>query len=181
MTRLLSLLAIAGVVLGLMVSPAFTQEATAEDHIKYHRFLEGDWKVTAQEGDQKRSGTCRYHLAPNGKCYILHHKLDGGLEQQDLQGYDPVLKKWVMPGFDADGAYVATLEIAGMKPGKTMNEGVVGTWESTHHRANGKIITRKERLVCVKVSREELVFRWEDRKEDGKTLPDVTLTLKRVK
>lgn len=153
---------------------------TGADYVEYHKPLLGSWNITVEEGGNVHTGTASWQLAANGKCYLVSLKADGLPAFQAVMGYDAAAKKWIQAGFDtADTFLLSTLEIADMKHGKTMAEGLIGTCEETRSSADGKVTRSTETLSCTEMSARRMVFVWSNRREQGKSLPDWKLIYER--
>ncbi len=174
---LLALLCVASIQVG---SPVSAAEPTAEDYIAYHQQLLGSWNATAEEGDQTYRGTIEWRMGPGKKSLLVKVALKGQPAVQFMYGFDPVSRKFIGTGFDAQGTYQSTtLEVAGMEKGKKIEVGPVGKWEETRYNTDGSTIKALETLSCTEMGKDRIVFVWSNRNEEGKALPDWKLTYER--
>jgi hypothetical protein len=180
MRRWFSILALAGIAVFLGAPFARAEELTAEDYIRYWEPNMGSWDLSGEEGGKSLSGTLSFQLSPTKTCILTYHTGLGIPPTQRIDGYDPATKKWTMAAFNADGgSSVATLDIANMKKGKVLAEGLLGKWEYKQSDKNGQLNTGSATFSCKKLTKNQLTVVWTDRKDNEKALPDLTLILKR--
>ncbi|NLY02081.1 MAG: hypothetical protein GXY83_38855 [Rhodopirellula sp.] len=155
-------------------------ELTADDYIAYHKPLLGSWKTIVEEEGKIHTGIANWQLAANKKCFLVDFTMEGYPAMQALIGYDPVSGKCIQTNFDADGTFQrATLEIAGMKKGKVLGEGLVGNWEERRFSPDSTVVTAHETVHCTELSKDRITCVWSNRREGGKSLPDWKLTYER--
>jgi hypothetical protein len=180
MNRVMPLLAVVGTAVFLITLRAPAAEPTADDYITFCSPQVGTWKMTNEVGGRVDTGTFRYRLAANKKCYRASFEGGGFPAMEQVEGYDPVAKKGTMAGFDVDGGFVlSTVDVPDLKNGKVMGVGVFGNWQEKRFGPDGKTTTSTSTLSCTEVGRDRIVFIWSNRKENGKPLPDFKMTLER--
>jgi hypothetical protein len=180
MNRLLPALAVVGLALLLVVPVAVAQELTADDYIEFWKPHEGTWKTTTEFNGKTESGTFIFRRAQNQKCFLLYLEGTGGASVQQLQGFDPVTRKNVVWGFTGDGdCWFHTIGIDGMKKGTKLATGAGGTWVTRTSSRDGKTTTETGKWKFTQVDEKQLTIVWSDRKEDGKPVADLKMTMDR--
>jgi hypothetical protein len=180
MNRLLSFLAVVGIVAILVTPAAVAQELTADDYIAFWKPVVGSWKTTTEMDGKVLPGAWRARLSANGKCLVTYYEGGHAPSSQSIDGYDPVSKKWTLVGFDAGGAFVLlTIEFADMKPGKTLGKGVIGKHVIHVFDKDGKTTTTTSTMTCTEIDEKQMVFVFSDVKRDGEPKPDWKWALER--
>ena len=169
-----------GVVFVLFALPALAQEPTVEDAIDFWKPHEGLWNATSETNGKTETGIFSFRRARNDKCFLLYSEGLGDTPVQQLQGYDPVAKKYVAWGFTADGScWQQTISVDGLKANMKLAAGIGGKWESRVSTKDGTTTTTTSKWSFPVVTENQLVIVWSDVKEGDKTLPDSKLTMER--
>jgi hypothetical protein len=168
------------VVFVLFALPALAQDPTVEDAIDFWKPHEGLWDGTYDTNGKIEKGIFSFRRARNDKCFLIYAEGLGGTPVQQLQGYDPVAKKFVAWGFTADGScWQQTISVDGLKAKMKLAAGIGGKWESRVSTKDGTTTTTTCKWTFPEVTENQLVIVWSDVKEGDKTLPDSKLTMLR--
>lgn len=182
MIRLFHTSLVIGFAFVLSGSPAMGQDVTADDYIQLWKPLVGAWKMTTDVYGEPRVGTFDFQLAPNEKCFLIYHGAEGVPFTQQLEGYDPVIKKHVAFGFCEDGVFqIQTISVEGMRKGLKAAKGIGGDWEAKRFSPDGKLTTLTSKWRFAEFTDNKIVMFWSDVKRDGKPVGETTMTLERQK
>ncbi len=135
-------LGLVGAAFVLFALPALAQEPTIEDAIDFWKPHEGLWNGTSETNGKTETGIFSFRRARNDKCFLLYSEGLGDTPVQQLQGYDPVAKKFVAWGFTADGScWQQTISVDGLKAKMKLAAGIGGKWESRVSTKDGTTTT----------------------------------------
>lgn len=173
-------LGIIGVVFAFIALPVLAQDPTVEDAIDFWKPHEGLWNATSETNGMTETGIFSFRRARNDKCFVLYSEGLGDTPVQQLQGYDPVAKKFVAWGFTADGScWQQTISVDGLKSKMKLAAGIGGNWESRVSTKDGTTKTTTSRWSFCEVTDNQLVIAWTDIEEGNYSQPDSKLTLVR--
>jgi len=100
--------ALAATLMGCLSAAAsvVAEEPTAEDYMKFFKYLEGQWKTSGTLKGESFEGTWTAKRSPTGHCLDVCSTISGQPFDHFLHGYDPGAKCWRGCGFQADGAFI---------------------------------------------------------------------------
>jgi hypothetical protein len=154
---------------------------------KYFKFWKphaGLWKITIkEEGKDDVTGTFSYRPSPTKLSYIGRGKDEDGTPIVDgLYGYDPARKCWVdVEVFHLEGSYWFSTGLLRADVDRPLRQGSTVSLDVTE-ASEGETIKYKTTRVYKTLEKDRIVMVHQKRTTDeGKSLPDVTLTLERKK
>lgn len=179
MSRVLHLTTTFALLICLAASTAQGDELTAKDYIEYVKPFVGSWKTTVETDGKVTEGTWMARESRTGTCLTTFGT--GDLPPaQSIDGYDPVSKKWTVAAFDASGGYsLSNIEFDNITKGKQFGKGSTGTGETKVNKSDGTTTTETTKLTCLECTKDKMVILWSERTENGKSVPDVTVTSER--
>ncbi|MGI6420270.1 MAG: hypothetical protein ACOX1P_31960 [Thermoguttaceae bacterium] len=112
-----------GVLHAKRIPKEIQKEPTADDYMKFFKYVAGQWKTKGTIGGESFEGTWSSELSPTGRCLVAYSTMDGKPFDHVLHGYDPEAKCWTGLGFQADGAVV---QIQARFVPESLREGLLG-------------------------------------------------------
>ena len=166
----LTLLIIVGLCFGVS---GFAQGSSkeAEDFYKFYSYYQGKWQVE-KEVDEKKESSKLHCYGSAGGCNIVV-----GKGETSVWGYDPKTRQWTGVGqLDNGSRFVMAIS---RPPAAAFKAGMTFPFTGTIWHADGKIhyVTRK--FTCVDANTWRAVDTGID--QDGKAIPKVVATAKRIK
>ncbi len=154
-------------------------ELTAKDYIEFVKPFVGSWKTTVESDGKIAEGTWMARESRTGTCLTTFGTGDLA-PAQTIDGYDPVSKKWTVAAFDASGGYsLSKIEFDNITKGKQFGKGTTGTGETKVNKSDGTTTIETTKLTCLECTKDKIVILWSERTENGKSVPDVTMTSER--
>ncbi|MFP6633238.1 MAG: hypothetical protein VCD16_11435 [Planctomycetota bacterium] len=143
----------------------------AEDFFKFYSWYQGKWQIEKETDGKKETfkGEC-YGSA--GGCNIFV-----GKGETSVWGYDPKTRQWTGVGqLDTGSRFVMTIS---RPPGEKFEPGMTFTFKGTIWHADGKVNYVTSEFTCVDANTSRSVATGID--QDGKAIPKVIRTFKRIK
>ena len=143
----------------------------AEEFFKFYSFYQSKWQIEEEKEGKKETytGEC---TGSAGGCNIYV-----GKGETSVWGYDPKTRQWTGVGqLDKGSRFVMAIS---RPPGATFKPGMTFTFTGTIWHADGKINYVTAKSTCVDVNTIREVITGTD--QDGKAIPKVLKTLKRIK
>ena len=143
----------------------------AEDFYKFYSYYQGKWQIE-QEVDGKKESLKLHCYGSAGGCNIVV-----GKGATSVWGYDPKTRQWTGVGqLDNGSRFVSAIS---RPPDAAFKAGMTFPFTGTIWHADGKIhyVTRK--FTCVDANTWRAVDTGID--QDGKAIPKVVATAKRIK
>ena len=143
----------------------------AEDFYNFYSYYHSKWEIVEEtEGEKETIKAECYGTA--GGCNIYADK-----RETSIWGYDPKTKQWTGVGHMKDGTrYTMTIS---RPQGPKFKAGMVLTFKGTIRHADGKIsyVTGRQTVVDENTLRDVIT----GTDQDGKAVPKVVRTFKRIK
>jgi len=152
-------------------SPGSLRAGEAEDFYKFYSYYHSKWQVVAETEEKKETFTAECFGSAGG-CNIYV-----GKRETSVWGYDPKTKQWTGVGHLKDGSrYTMTIS---RPQGPKFKPGMVLTFTGIIRNADGKIsyVTGKQTVVDENTLSEVVT----GTDQDGKAIPKVVRSLKRIK
>ena len=152
-------------------SPGSLRAGEAEDFYKFYSFYQAKWQVVEETGEKKETFTAECSGSAGG-CNIFVSK-----KETSVWGYDPKTRQWTGVGQLENGTrYIMAIS---RPPGPKFIPGMVFTFTGTFWHADGKVNYVTIKSTCVDENTLRGVVTGTD--QDGKAIPKVFRTLKRIK
>ena len=143
----------------------------AEDFYKFYSFYQAKWQVVEETGKKKETFTAESSGSAGGGNIFVSKKATS------VWGYDPKTRQWTGTGHMKDGSrYAMTIS---RPQGPKFKPGMVLTFTGTIRHTDGKIryVTGKQTVVDENTLRDVVT----GTDQDGKPIPKVVRTFKRIK
>jgi len=166
----LTLLIIVGLCFG---ASGFAQGSSkeAEDYYKFYSYYHGKWQIEQEVDGKKESLKLHCYGSAGGSNIAV------GKGETSVWGYDPKTRQWTGVGqLDNGSRFVMAIS---RPPAAAFRAGLTFAFTGTIWHADGKIhyVTRK--FTCVDANTSRSVTTGID--QDGKAIPKVVSTAKRIK
>ena len=166
----LTLLIIGGLCFGVS---GFAQGSSkeAEDYYKFYSYYHGKWQIEQEVDGKKESLKLHCYGSAGGSNIAV------GKGETSVWGYDPKTRQWTGVGqLDNGSRFVMAIS---RPPAAAFRAGMTFAFTGTIWHADGKIhyVTRK--FTCVDANTSRSVTTGID--QDGKAIPKVVSTAKRIK
>jgi hypothetical protein len=166
----LTLLIIVGLCFG---ASGFAQGSSkeAEDYYKFYSYYHGKWQIEQEVDGKKESLKLHCYGSAGGSNIAV------GKGETSVWGYDPKTRQWTGVGqLDNGSRFVMAIS---RPPAAAFRAGLTFAFTGTIWHADGKIhyVTRK--FTCVDANTSRSVTTGID--QDGKAIPKVVATAKRIK
>ena len=152
-------------------SPGSLRAGEAEDFFKFYSFYQSKWQIEEEKEGEKETytGEC---TGSAGGCNIYV-----GKGETSVWGYDPKTRQWTGVGqLDKGSRFVMAIS---RPPGEKFKPGMTFTFTGTIWHADGKVHYVTSKSTCVDANTIRDVITGTD--QDGKAIPKVIKTLKRIK
>jgi hypothetical protein len=143
----------------------------AEDYYKFYSYYQGKWQIEQEVDGEKESLKLHCYGSAGGSNIAV------GKGETSVWGYDPKTRQWTGVGqLDNGSRFVMAIS---RPPAAAFRAGLTFAFTGTIWHADGKIhyVTRK--FTCVDANTSRSVTTGID--QDGKAIPKVVATAKRIK
>ena len=152
-------------------SPGSLRAGEAEDYFKFYSYYHSKWEIVVETGGEKETIKAECYGTAAG-CNIFVSK-----KETSIWGYDPKTRQWTGAGHLKDGSrFTSTIS---RPQGPKFKAGMVLTFKGTIRHADGKIsyVTGRQTVVDEDTLRDVIT----GTDQDGKAIPKVVRTFKRIK
>ena len=152
-------------------SPGSLRAGEAEDYYKFYSYYHSKWEIVEETEGKKETIKAECYGTAGG-CNIYADK-----RETSIWGYDPKTRQWTGAGHLKDGSrYAMTIS---RPQGPKFKPGMVLTFTGAIPHAVGKIsyVTSKQTVVDENTLRDVIT----GTDQDGKPIPKVVRTFKRIK
>ena len=152
-------------------SPGSLRAGEAEDFFKFYTFYQGKWQIEQEVDGKKESLKLHCYGSAGGSNIAV------GKGETSVWGYDPKTRQWTGVGQLNNGSrFVMAIS---RPPGPKFKPGMIFTFTGTIRHADGKVHYVTNKSTCVDANTTRNVMTGTD--QDGKSLPKVIKTFKRIK
>ena len=152
-------------------SPGSLRAGEAEDFYKFYTWYQGKWQIEKETEGKKETSKAECYGSAGG-CNIFV-----GKGETSVWGFEPKTRQWTGVGQLENGTrYIMAIS---RPPGPKFIPGMVFTFTGTFWHADGKVNYVTIKSTCVDENTLRGVVTGTD--QDGKAMPKVFRTLKRIK